>query len=535
MSELRDLLDREASRVAAPPDALDVVVRRVERRHRRQRLGTALVALAIAAAAIGYAVRMFNLVPQATSITPDNVKDLKVAWKAQLDGSASGSALNRIANPRAPGMWPNPILWAPAADANTVYVASASGTLFAYPTSCGSSGATCEPDWVASTGGGVRWAPTVSDGEVFVATTDGKVLAYPAGCGTGGGSCPPDWIGTVTNWASSSPVVSGGIVYVGDHLSAQLFAFPVDCATGGGSCSPLWVAQAGPPWSSTGLGPIPLVNENSEYAPVVAGGVVYALSITHDVYAFDAATGAPLWIGPTDPADAGLEGRFNSVAVSDGFVFVGATGGPFHEQQLPKLYAFRIGCATGGAVCQPVWTAQSFEGGFAQPVAADGVVYVGSFRNAGHGHVSAFPADCPARRGTCDPLWVGRAEDEANTYYPIVAGDHVFTTSGILGSTDAFSVSCRGTCTPEWRTTQVPGQRLVTQMPLVSGELLFTANGSTIRAFDQNCGTGGVACQPLWTWRVPSGIASTPTVIGGELVVVTSTGGVYALTPGGVS
>jgi hypothetical protein len=59
MPELHDLLERRASRYDPPPDLFDRVLDRRRRRDRNRRIGTAVVALAVAAAAIGGLARAF--------------------------------------------------------------------------------------------------------------------------------------------------------------------------------------------------------------------------------------------------------------------------------------------------------------------------------------------------------------------------------------------------------------------------------------------------------------------------------------------
>jgi hypothetical protein len=59
MPELRDLLDRRASRHEPPPDLFDRVLDRRRRRDRNRQVGTAVVALAVAVAAIGVLARAF--------------------------------------------------------------------------------------------------------------------------------------------------------------------------------------------------------------------------------------------------------------------------------------------------------------------------------------------------------------------------------------------------------------------------------------------------------------------------------------------
>ena len=59
MPELHDLLERRASRYEPPPDLFDRVLDRRRRRDRNRRIGTAVVALAVAAVSIGLLTRAF--------------------------------------------------------------------------------------------------------------------------------------------------------------------------------------------------------------------------------------------------------------------------------------------------------------------------------------------------------------------------------------------------------------------------------------------------------------------------------------------
>lgn len=64
MPELHDLLERRASGHRPPPDLFDRVLHRRHTRERNRRIGTALVALAVAAAGIGGLVRAFSSDPE---------------------------------------------------------------------------------------------------------------------------------------------------------------------------------------------------------------------------------------------------------------------------------------------------------------------------------------------------------------------------------------------------------------------------------------------------------------------------------------
>ena len=60
----------------------------------------------------------------------------------------------------------------------------------------------------------------------------------------------------------------------------------------------------------------------------------------------------------------------SSPAVANGVVYVGSLD--------HKLYAYAVGCASGGATCTPLWTATTGDMVVSSPAVANGVVYVGS-------------------------------------------------------------------------------------------------------------------------------------------------------------
>ena len=94
-------------------------------------------------------------------------------------------------------------------------------------------------------------------------------------------------------------------------------------------------------------------------SPAVANGVVYVGSEDHNLYAFNAQSGALLWKAPT-----GNGIPFSSPAVANGVVYVGS--GDFN------LYAFN---AQSGAL---LWKAFTGDLVFSSPAVANGVVYAGS-------------------------------------------------------------------------------------------------------------------------------------------------------------
>src|ERR1035437_3656565 len=60
---------------------------------------------------------------------------------------------------------------------------------------------------------------------------------------------------------------------------------------------------------------------------------------------------------------------YSSPAVANGVVYVGSSD--------HKLYAYAVGCASGGGTCSPLWTATTGGSIYSSPAVANSVVYVG--------------------------------------------------------------------------------------------------------------------------------------------------------------
>ena len=233
------------------------------------------------------------------------------------------------------------------------------GSLAAYPASCGTGGASCSPLWTADTAGPINDAPTVAGGVVYVGDDNDVLYAFSASCGTGGASCSPLWTANLSGPVFGSPAVANGLVFAG--AGDNVYAFPTGCS---GTCSPRWVSGS---QSGGGAGaPAPVYDSS----PAVAGGVVYAgFHYTNSstagggVDALSAPIGSLLWTGATTP---GVEP--SSPAVDNGVVYVGDDSG--------DLYAFGTSC--GGATCNPLWTATTGGPIESSPAVANGTVYVGS-------------------------------------------------------------------------------------------------------------------------------------------------------------
>jgi len=287
----------------------------------------------------------------------------------------------------------------PAVAGGVVYVGNDFGNLYAFAangvTGCSGSPKTCSPLWTAATGSSIKSPPTVASGVVYVGSEDHKLYAYAVGCNSGGGTCTPLWTATTGGMILGSPAYSNSKVYVGS-MDGKLYAFDATGVTGcsgvvpNKTCLPLWTAASGSIQNSS---------------PAVAGGVVYVGSDDFELYAFDATgvtgcsgvlpnkTCTPLWHGVTG------SWVVSSPAVANGVVYVGSAD--------HKLYAYAVGCSSGGGFCSPLWTATTGNEVNSSPAVANGVVYVGSedhklyafAANGGTACTGSFPLK------TCPPLW----------------------------------------------------------------------------------------------------------------------------------
>jgi hypothetical protein len=347
--------------------------------------------------------------------------------------------------------------------------------------------------------------PVVADGLVIVTGyyssggQKGEIEAFPQSCGAPLGlSCKPAWKAFVSYDDSMGVTVSDGMVFA-NTLTAKptqkLWVFSVHCGTGGATCRPLWTTNI------RGL-------SYADQAPTVAGGVIYVpYGRIGDaaVLAFPEAckTGCqPLWQGPLpDVVD-------DSVAVANGFVYVPDYDG--------AIYAFRVGCATGGNVCDPAWAGSVGENGPRGAAVAGGLLFIGSQ----NGDLYAFKAT-GCGQPVCAPVWTAVTKHGANFLArPAVAYGLVFITNYVTGYLYAYPEHCAAVCKPVWQAFLAP-QNL--GAPAVANGVVYVAEGNSaknvgIDAFSVHCASDGGTCTPLWhgnggSYYVPSG----PVVAGGEL------------------
>ena len=158
------------------------------------------------------------------------------------------------------------------------------------------------PRWRFRTNQLNRSTPVVLDGVVYVGSNNGRFYALDAASGK------PRWAFAAAGPVNSSATVRAGVVYFADDHAV----YALDARTG----AKRWRARFGPDVAHPGHD-----WDFFQSSPTVAGRRLYVGSGDGNLYAFDAATGAPAWTFAT-------KGRVRSTpAVAGGTVYVGSFDG----------------------------------------------------------------------------------------------------------------------------------------------------------------------------------------------------------------
>ena len=449
-----DLLDHAVDLFPAPERSFDRLTRRRDRKRRNQRVGAGVLALAIAAVAIGgalYAVRSSGVRPATSppAIDPSNVAGLHLAWTAQAGDAPKGEGYG-------------------VAFAGRVAVVHADG-LYAFPVDCGTDASSCDPAWVAELPATSADAAVLAADANNVYVSAGDLYAFRADCGVGGVTCGPAWIGHLGSGEASRPIVSDGVVYVGG-TDGRVYAFSADCGEGGSECQPLWVGD-------TRFGPTRV--------EAVSDGVVYAAS-GNAIAAFPVACDADCpatWKTTIRGADA------IAVTGAQGVLYVGALVYGHGWDSHGSISAYAASC-DALATCRPLWSDEV--GGYPTSlVYANGVIY--ALASGPHYPFSeaAFSA------GSGDLLW--SACSSSKTFdiscglhgpspTPAVAADGLIWIVHARGTT-AYPLSCGSggaPCDPAWTSTDgiyCPGYFCASKAGLaVSSTLVVRASGDGVVA-----------------------------------------------------
>jgi hypothetical protein len=257
----------------------------------------------------------------------------------------------------------------------------------------------------------------------------------------------------------------------------------------------------------------------STSAPAVANGVVVVSSPTGlTAFAIDCGTGGatcdPLWTAPTpapQPPEAGV-GINDNVVV--GF---SAPVGRYAEVLLSGpagVYAFRTDCRTDGGPCTPEWIARG-AGSTEPPAVGAGAIYEHS-----HLGVEAFPLFCEQRR--CDPFWSAPLPG-SDTQTVSAAGDDLIVVDGT-----AYRWN-RDQLVTVWR-GYVTAPRSELSATAVEGRTIYMA-ADRVYAFAFDCGSQGAICHPTWMGPLDTSTGWSQPAIGDGLVF-TSSSAPAAFVPG---
>jgi hypothetical protein len=491
MPELTTILAREARTVDLEPGHYERLLRRHDRRRRNRRIGSALLAIAIAAATIGYAIdvlhRETERIPM-DRITSRNVARLGLVWTASAEASSG-----------APG--------SPTLRNGIVYVdvgaGEGSGGIMGFPLSCAATNGSCLPAWSADvphelTGIAVDEQNLYVGEGLTVSTTPSptsdhyRLEVFRRSCGSN--PCRPIWT-TKTVRAEVEPIeFVGGRLYV--RLGRWLQAYRSSC--GHATCEPVWTAR--------GVGPPTLVDGRA------------IVSTRSGLAMFSSAC----WMahGPACPqigkADTDVSGDATMLRpplVVDGRVFLGAAGG---------IQAFPQSCRGS---CRPLWHATVPRGSGFEPVVADGMLLAAA---EGGSELFAFHVDCPDAQAdrTCAPAWIGHVEEGVG-FPPVVTGDRVIVGAAFGSSLNAFPLTCVGDCLPAW-TARLDDS--ITFPPVVSDDVVVVSGVRGLTAFPAGCAD---PCQPLFHWDLPTGSPQMSPLVENDALVLIGGNTLNALRLGG--
>jgi outer membrane protein assembly factor BamB len=322
----------------------------------------------------------------------------------------------------------------------------------------------CFPVWRAFTDAAVGY-PAVGAGTVYVASASGTIYAFSAKrdlhCSGPPFVCQPLWTASIGDPAASIAVADGILYVAGEHLYALDAAGVEGCFGTPKVCQPLWTGSALPPSDEPTLGP-----------PAIANGMVY-VTAGMVLYAFDSAgvrgcSGTPkvcipVWTArPQCLAVLPCE-LFNPVAYGD-TVLVGADeSDEFVGSGVLQAYdaAGSENCSGSPVVCRPLWEAGT-GGQYADPAVANGRVYVTDYTEddfdlSTESHLVAFDAggqiNCSGDPPLCGPVWRSLdldvrlgAPSVANGVVYIVRSDRILA----FEATGAGCDGDLGVCAPIW-------------------------------------------------------------------------------------
>ncbi len=484
--------ERARARYGSPPITVEQVLRRHDRKRRRERIGALVLALLITGALVGAALAAWDRTARPTPAGPQ----ITSGTVGQLHEIASD-----ITTPDQQGFR--------IATGDGVLVMGTSkyagegGAVIAYPLPCGGVDARCAPLWRARLDG--YGQPTVVDGTAYVSSRRGSDLAaFDIHCATDGRTCGPTWSASAGRSSSNDPpLVVGDRVYVGVEAAGgegAVVAFDTECT---GRCAALWTVSTDRPVRALTYADGILFAGTGRPGPADPGDVGGVSALRLSACALSGQAGCVLWHQDT--------GQVWDLAVDAGMLFVGTNG---HSQ---GVQAYAMTCVESGGRCSPAWVGATRC--CTRLVVAGGSV----FAEDQIGHAYAFPVACGAEAQRCEPAWVSTTgtigPPFADFNRPLIVGDVVFL-GGDAGWLYGFATACPAACTPTWTTVVHdmngrPGNFDAT----VSGDRLYVAAADGLHVFSAASEQPSVSAATPTAAASSSTAGSAPFVYGGLALV----------------
>ncbi|WP_277993579.1 PQQ-binding-like beta-propeller repeat protein [Streptomyces sp. NP-1717] len=296
---------------------------------------------------------------------------------------------------------------------------------------------------------------------------------------------PRPWRHTIDSRSMSSPIVAGGVVYILSIRENTEVLDALDAVTG----TEKWAYTT---TTSAFLDPS---------SPMVADGAVYFGSHAGALYALNAATGTKNWIFDTSDWSFPLSGGwpFYSPAVVDGTVYFSAENGVLRA----------MNAVTGTEKWAADMRGTTFD---YRPDVVDGVVYV-NWDEVFH----AFDAATGTEKWAVTAASTDHDDHDFISSSPAVVGGTVYfgTAGGILHALDA------ATGTKKWAFTT--GDFVRSSPAVADGVVYFGSRDKNVYALDAATGA------KKWAFTAGDSVHSSPVVVGGSVYVGSDDGKVHAL------
>lgn len=501
MAELKTLVEREMERGGSPSYSLGDLTRRRDRKRRNRRIGSALIALGVAALAIAGVIRAFRWEPMTTpadTITPDNASQLEIVARVDLEKLFPGRDWIEHYS-----VQDDLLIVQTSCPKDVNDPDPTCGGVAVFPSDCGAGGE-CEPLWRTPPVGWPFMEPRLEGGVLVAAGHGGRVFGFPVRCTPTDGICEPAWstragLGIDLRSHRRDAFFHSGTFFLGD--GRRLLAFPIDCSPIGGVCEPAWGSRPlGRASRVMGVGDVVLVQTEEGRLYGFSPACTPADGVCDPLWAVDAPTldretlevmeaGDRLlfWSWPgvrpilavsCSPAacataawslPAGFEGS-PSLQVDGDLVAVAATNGG-----RGVVGVFPRSCF-GSDRCSPLWRADFPAPSLGQVLVDEGTVVIGA-SGPGRlpGTIRTFPLNCRTDGGDCPPSGEIRTKIHVHVVRNgVMWGDFGQAAETADGAISAYPVECESPCPPLWASTGLSGY---TGFETSANRVFFTPGG----------------------------------------------------------